>query len=131
MRNHRRARTRRARRARPGFDASGSLTSGTALPHLVATTCVPHGSGVRSPNWSGGPMRDIGQRIQRYRLSRYAPPEEHHQRRWRWVWLGVALWLAWVGVLSDHNFYRLWRLGRDRAHTNAELARTRAQIADL
>jgi cell division protein FtsB len=76
-------------------------------------------------------MRDIGQRIQRYRLSRFAPPEEHKHSKLRWVWLAMALWLAWVGVLSDHNFYRLWRLGRERAHAQAELVRTRVQIADL
>lgn len=76
-------------------------------------------------------MRDIGERIQRYRLSRYAPPEDRVQRRMRWVWFVAALWLAWVGVLSEHNFYRLWQLHRERGAVETKLARTRTQATDL
>ncbi len=76
-------------------------------------------------------MRDIGQRIQRYRLARYAPPEHRQASKWRWAWLAVALWLAWVGVLSEHNFYRLWRLGDERTQVDTQLAHARAEIADL
>ncbi len=76
-------------------------------------------------------MRDISARIQRYRLSRYAPPEDRVRRRLRWVWLGAALWLVWVGFLSDHNFVRLWRLGQERARMQADLQRLNAEIARL
>ena len=76
-------------------------------------------------------MRDIGTRIQRYRLARYAMPEDRVSRRLRWVWLAVALWLVWVGFVSDHNFYRLIQLGREEQHAKAELERARTDLARL
>ena len=48
-------------------------------------------------------MRDIGRRIQRYRLSRYAPPRGPVRRRLKWLWLLGAGWLTWIGVVSDHS----------------------------
>ncbi|HET7225302.1 MAG TPA: septum formation initiator family protein [Candidatus Eisenbacteria bacterium] len=76
-------------------------------------------------------MRDIGERIQRYRLSRYAAPEDKVRRRLRWVWLIALVWAAWVGVLSDHNFYRLWRLGQERRDVSAKLSDTQTRLGDL
>ncbi len=76
-------------------------------------------------------MRDIGDRIQRYRLSRYAPPQDPVRRRLRWAWIFPALWLVWVGFVSDHSFFRLWQLTRERARTAAELARLNAESARL
>jgi len=76
-------------------------------------------------------MRDIGDRIQRYRLSRYARPVDRVRRRLRWAWLVAAAWLAWVGFLSDHNFVRLWRLSQERQQSEADLRRLRAQVAEL
>jgi len=76
-------------------------------------------------------MRDIGTRIQRYRLSRYAAPERPTRRGLRWFWLAAALWLVWAGFVSEHNFVRLGRLARERWRSNEELARTRAQVAAL
>jgi len=76
-------------------------------------------------------MRDIGQRIQRYRLARYAAPDDKVRRRLRWVWLIALVWAAWVGVLSDHNFYRLWRIRQERRAVTAQLADTRAKLDDV
>ena len=74
-------------------------------------------------------MRDIGARIQRYRLSRYALPEDRVRRRLRWAWLAAALWLIWVGFGSDHNFVRLWQLAHERQRSAAELHRLTGEIA--
>jgi cell division protein FtsB len=76
-------------------------------------------------------MRDIGARIQRYRLSRYAAPEDRVRRGLRWAWLVGALWLAWVGFASEHNFVRLWQLSHERQHSETELRRLDAEVARL
>ena len=76
-------------------------------------------------------MRDIGRRIERYRLSRYAPPESPIRRRIRWVWVGLGAWLLWAGVVSDHSFYQLWRIEREQRSAQRELAEVRAQIEML
>lgn len=68
-------------------------------------------------------MRDIGARIQRYRLSRYAPPVDRVRRRLRWAWVVGALWLIWVGFLSDHNACRIWLLSREERTNRQEVAR--------
>ena len=69
-------------------------------------------------------MRDISGRLGRYRLSRYAPPEDPMRRPLRWLWVGLAAWLVWVCFLSDHGFLRLWQLARDDKRTRVELAKT-------
>jgi cell division protein FtsB len=76
-------------------------------------------------------MRDISDRIQRYRLSRYAPPQDPVRRRLRWVWLLPGLWLVWVAFVSEHSFLRIWQLSRERARSAAELRRVRAEIERL
>jgi cell division protein FtsB len=53
------------------------------------------------------------------------------RRRLRWAWLVAALWLVWVGVLSEHNFVRLWQLGLERRHSEVELRRLKGEIARL
>ena len=72
-------------------------------------------------------MRDIGHRIRRYRLTRFAPPEDKVRRRLRWLWAVGALWLLWAGVLSDHSFYRIWRLGRASVQAERELEQGRSE----
>jgi len=74
-------------------------------------------------------MRDIGRRIQRYRLARYAP----HRRLSapRWVWIALAIWVMWAGFVSDHSFYQLWRLERASAREHANLERTRLELQRL
>ena len=76
-------------------------------------------------------MRDIETRIQRYRLSRFAPPVDRTRRRLRWVWVVGGLWLVYVSVLSEHSFLRLWRFRQQNEHDRVELQRTRAEIARL
>jgi cell division protein FtsB len=76
-------------------------------------------------------MRDIGRRIQRYRLSRYRLPQGACPRPPRWVWLVAALWLAWVGVLSERSLFRIWRMQDESARAQRELAKVREEIARL
>jgi cell division protein FtsB len=76
-------------------------------------------------------MRDIDRRLRRYRLSRYATPDDAVRRRLRWVWLAGLLWLAWIGLFSDHSVWRWLRLGREHARTTQELARTEAETRRL
>lgn len=76
-------------------------------------------------------MRDISRRIQRYRLSRYSMPRDPVRRRLRWFWVAALAWLAWVGLFSEHSFYRLWRMKQERVRTERELQRTRAEIRTL
>src|SRR5439155_27190479 len=71
---------------------------------------------------------DIGRRIRRYRLSRYATPQNGLGRPPRWVWVVAALWLAWVGFVSDHSLYRIWRTGADAARTRHDLEEARSEI---
>jgi cell division protein FtsB len=74
-------------------------------------------------------MSDIGQRIQRYRLTRYASSRRLMQLRW--VWIGLAAWLVWAGLLSDHSFLQIWKLDHRNKDEQAELAKTRQEITDL
>ena len=67
-------------------------------------------------------MRDIGLKISRYRLGRYAPPGSPLKRGLRWVWLIAVVWLAWATLISEHSFYRTWR---------RELERLRAEVQRL
>jgi cell division protein FtsB len=74
-------------------------------------------------------MRDIGRRIQRHRLTRYAPAQGMHVPRWAWFALGA--WLLWAGVLSDHSFYQLWRLERISAREHARLRESQEALRHL
>jgi cell division protein FtsB len=76
-------------------------------------------------------MRDIGIRIQRYRLSRYAPPETMSERARLWLTLGLAGWLIWALFLSDHSAVRLLGLANREAKTNAQLAATQKTVNRL
>jgi cell division protein FtsB len=76
-------------------------------------------------------LRDIGTRIQRYRLSRYAPPEDRVRRGLRWAWLVGALWLVWVGFVSEHNLVRLRQLSQERQRSEDRLQRLNSEVARL
>lgn len=69
-------------------------------------------------------MRDIGIRIQRYKLSRYRPPESLSERARLWLAIGLAAWLIWALFLSDHSAMRLMGLGNKKADTEDKLAAT-------
>jgi cell division protein FtsB len=76
-------------------------------------------------------MRDIGTRIQRYRLSRYAPPEDRVRRGLRWAWLVGALWLVWIGFVSEHNLLRLRQLSRESHRSEVRLQQLNSEVARL
>lgn len=76
-------------------------------------------------------MRDIGRRIQRYRLSRYAASGGGFFSPPRWVWLLAAAWLVYVGLLSDHSLYRIWRMSEEHARASRELETMRGEIMRL
>jgi cell division protein FtsB len=76
-------------------------------------------------------MRDIGRRIQRYRLSRYASPGGGPVSPPRWVWLLAAAWLIYISLLSEHSLYRIWRLSEERTRAGRELGSMQAEIMRL
>jgi cell division protein FtsB len=76
-------------------------------------------------------MRDIGNRIRRYRLSRYAAPEERPIRRFRWAYPLLGLWLLYVGVLSEHSMLRIWQMSRENARATNQLASLKAEVERL
>lgn len=76
-------------------------------------------------------MRDIGNRIGRYRLGRYAPPDSPRGRRLRWILAGLLVWLAWASFGSDHSFYRVWRLEREQVQAQRTLERLRREQESL
>src|SRR5262245_41616339 len=76
-------------------------------------------------------MSDIGRRIQRYRLSRYAAPGGGLRRMPPWVWLIAAAWLVWVVVLSDHSLYRIWRMSDESRRAGRDLETTRREVERL
>ncbi len=76
-------------------------------------------------------MRDIGIRIQRYKLSRYRPPDSMSERARLLLTLGLAGWLIWALFLSDHSVVRLLALNAKKAQAEAQLAATQGQVAKL
>ena len=76
-------------------------------------------------------MRDIGARIKRYRLSRYRAPDDPWSRYRKWLVLAAAVWVLWAGFVSDHSFYRLWRVHHDATRERAELERTLHEVDRL
>ncbi len=73
-------------------------------------------------------MRDIGRRIQRYRLSRYAQAER--RRIPKWAWLALGAWILWAGLASDHSFVQLLRVERLSHHERDRLAETQVSLAN-
>ena len=69
-------------------------------------------------------MRDIGIRIQRYKLSRYRPPDAISDRARLWLTLGLAAWAIWALFLSDHSAVRLMALGQKKHALEQQLAAT-------
>jgi hypothetical protein len=72
-------------------------------------------------------MRDIGRRIQRYRLSRYATARRVSLPKWAWIALGA--WLLWAGVVSDHSFYQLWRIERAGVRERSTLRKAQGELS--
>ena len=76
-------------------------------------------------------MRDIGLRIQRRRLTRYAVRPDPWWRRYWWIWPIGAAWALWATFISDHGFYQIWRLGHENTRAKVEVTRVRRQIVEL
>jgi hypothetical protein len=69
-------------------------------------------------------MRNIGIRIQRYRLQRYRAPESMSERARMLLTLALAGWGIWALFLSDHSAVRLWRLEARKKAAEQKLAAT-------
>lgn len=76
-------------------------------------------------------MRDIGSRLRRYRLSRYAAPVDPIRRRLKWGWVALAAWMVWIGFVSDHSLWRIWRLSVENARAERELRRAEQSVSRL
>jgi cell division protein FtsB len=64
-------------------------------------------------------------------LSRYAPPDHPIRRGLPWLGLLLAAWALWVGVISEHSLWRIWRLDRERRESRAELRQVEAELQRL
>ena len=73
-------------------------------------------------------MRDIGIRIQRYKLSRYRPPDSVSDRTRMAPTLGLAAWAIWALFLSDHSAVRLMGLGQKKHTIEQQLASTSLEV---
>jgi cell division protein FtsB len=73
-------------------------------------------------------MRDIGARIQRYRLSRYG---NAGGSRFRWAWPLLLLWMIYATFLGQHSLLRIWLMGIEEHRAQAELATVRQEQARL
>jgi hypothetical protein len=73
-------------------------------------------------------MRDIGIRIQRYKLSRYRPPDSVSDRARMGLTLGLAAWAIWALFLSDHSVVRLMGLGQKKRTIEQQLASTSLEV---
>lgn len=76
-------------------------------------------------------VRDIGDRIRRYRLTRFGPRDASLLRRLAWVWPILGLWGAYVLILGEHSMLRIWRLSRENQRMHAELTSTRQELDRL
>jgi len=65
-------------------------------------------------------MRDIGIRIQRYRLRRYKPPETIGEKARLGLAVALAGWAIWALFLSDHSAVRLLALEHRKNSTEAQ-----------
>jgi len=73
-------------------------------------------------------MRDIGIRIQRYKLSRYRPPDSLSERARLLLTLGLAGWAIWALFLSDHSAVRLLALDGKKHGLEQQLASTSKEV---
>ena len=66
-------------------------------------------------------MRDIGIRIQSYKLRRYRPPETVGEKARLGLAVVLAAWLIWALFLSDHSAVRLAGLEHKKHSAAANL----------
>ena len=73
-------------------------------------------------------MRDIGLRIQSYRLRRYRPPETIGEKARLGLAVALAAWLIWALFLSDHSAVRLLGLEHRKKTTEARYAEAQGAV---
>ena len=76
-------------------------------------------------------MRDIGQKIQRYRLTRFGPRNAPLLRRLAWVWPILGIWGVYVLFFGEHSLLRIWRLSQENHRMRAELVSTQKELDRL
>jgi len=74
-------------------------------------------------------MRDIGIRIQRYRLRRYQAPETLGEKARLGLAIALAGWAIWALFLSDHSAVRLMGLEHKKTTTETKLASVERAVA--
>ncbi len=74
-------------------------------------------------------MRDIGIRIQRYRLRRYQAPETIGEKARLGLAIALAGWAIWALFLSDHSAVRLIGIENKQKTTVAKLASVERAVA--
>lgn len=74
-------------------------------------------------------MRDIGIRIQRYRLRRYQAPETIGEKARLGLAIALAGWAIWALFLSEHSAVRLIGLENKQKTTVAKLASVERAVA--
>ena len=73
-------------------------------------------------------MRDIGIRIQRYKLRRYGPPETIGERARLGLAVALAGWLIWALFVSDHSAVRLMALEHKQKSMEKQLAAANLEV---
>ena len=73
-------------------------------------------------------MRNIGIRIQRYKLRRYRAPESISERARLGLAVALAGWLIWALFVSDHSAVRLVALGHQKETTERRLATVSQEV---
>ena len=73
-------------------------------------------------------MRNIGIRIQRYKLQRYRPPETISEKARLGLAVALGLWAIWALFLSDQSALRLLGLTHKRNATEEKLAQVQAEV---
>ncbi len=73
-------------------------------------------------------MRDIGIRIQRYKLRRYGKPETIGEKARLGLAVALAGWLIWALFLSDHSAVRLLALENRQKTTEGRLAEVASEV---
>lgn len=71
--------------------------------------------------------RDITKRVLGRPLRSPFAPGGGDPTRGRWIVAGVALWLLWVTVISEHSLWRIVQLKRELVQANRELGRVTAE----
>jgi cell division protein FtsB len=73
-------------------------------------------------------VRNIGERIRRYRLSRYGHAAGI---RLRWAWPLLFLWWVYAVLLGEHSLLSIWRMSQENQRLETEWVATRTELDRL